>query len=365
MPSGTPLVKIKLINKCAATSAICDTLSSRIEGGPVPDTKKNDTDEKRKRQRSPAYPFINLEAALKRAKEFYDKEGRNAVNIKVAAKHWGYDEKSSGGLQTTATLLSFGLLQDEGAGEKRKLQLTQNALRILLDTRPESPERAQAIKTAALAPKIHQQIWSKWGNSLPSDDSLRFALTVEWKPPFNEKAVDGFIREYKDTIAFAKLSESDKVSLGEVDPGDGDDTPEELDYVPKVGDYVQWEPNGILQFAEPKRVARLSQDGRFAFVDGSPTGLPIAEITKHDQPKMPIPPTPPLGNRPDLKPTPRKANMREDVFSLAEGNVTFQWPSPLSPDSIADLKDWLRILERKVTRSAADSTTQEQPDANS
>lgn len=325
----------------------------------MPDTNNKATDDKRKRQRSPAYPYINLEAALKRAKEFYDKEARNAVNIRVAAKHWGYDEKSSGGLQTAATLLSFGLLQDEGTGEKRKLQLTQNALRILLDTRPESAERAQAIKTAALAPKIHQQLWSKWGNSLPSDDSLRFALTVEWKPPFNDNAVDGFIREYKDTIAFAKLSESDKVSLGEVDPGDGDDTPEGQDYVPKVGDYVQWEPNGILQFTEPKRVARLSQDGRFAFVDGSPTGLPIAELTKHDRPKLAIPPPPPPGNRSDVKPTPRKANMREDVFSLAEGNVTFQWPSPLSADSIADLKDWLKILERKVTRSAG-GTAQEQ-----
>jgi hypothetical protein len=80
----------------------------------MPDIESEADDVKRKRQRSPAYPFINLETALRRAKEFYEKEVRNAVNIKIAAKHWGYEEKSSGGLQTAATLISFGLLRDEG-----------------------------------------------------------------------------------------------------------------------------------------------------------------------------------------------------------------------------------------------------------
>lgn len=56
--------------------------------------------------------------------------------------------------------------------------------------------------------------------------------------------------------------------------------------------------------------------------------------------------------------------MREDVFSLAEGNVTFQWPSPLSADSVADLKDWLKILERKVSRSTPESTPKEQSNDN-
>ena len=35
--------------------------------------------DKRKRMRSPAYPYINLETAIKRAKEFYEKEQRNAA----------------------------------------------------------------------------------------------------------------------------------------------------------------------------------------------------------------------------------------------------------------------------------------------
>src|SRR5208337_294029 len=181
--------------------------------------------EKRKRMRSPAYPYVNLETAIKRAKEFYDKEQRNAAALKVAVKHWGYEEKSSGGAQTAAALISFGLMQDEGTGEKRKLKLTDTALRIVLDNRADSEERAQAIRTAALTPKIHRQIWKNWRNDLPSDDNLKHTLQLDWKPPFNPAAVDGFIKEYKDTIAFAKPDPSITISVDE----DESDTDEEED----------------------------------------------------------------------------------------------------------------------------------------
>jgi hypothetical protein len=48
--------------------------------------------------------------------------------------------------------------------------------------------------------------------------------------------------------------------------------------LPKVGDYVQWESNGQIQF-EAKRIRGLSPDNLWAFVDGSDTGLPIEELT--------------------------------------------------------------------------------------
>src|SRR5437899_1309957 len=125
-------------------------------------------DDTRKRMRSPAYPYVNLESALSRARAFYAAEQRNSAPLKIAAKHWNYEEKSSGAAQTAAALISFGLMQDEGTGDKRRLKLTHNALRILLDERAESDERAKLVKDAALAPKIHQELWRRWGPNLPS-----------------------------------------------------------------------------------------------------------------------------------------------------------------------------------------------------
>lgn len=242
----------------------------------------------RKKMRSPAFPFISLEVALGRAKEFYAQETRNAASMKVAVKHWGYAEKSSGGLQTVAALVAFGLVNDEGSGAKRKLQLSPMAIRILLDERPDSVERADLIKQAALSPKIHGELWRRWGPNLPSEQSLRYTLTAEWEPPFNENSVDAFIKEYKDTIAFAKLSESDTVSAeggGQAD---------------------QESPND------------------------ANSGL--RKEYRHSKP-------------------PLKANMQESTLPLSEGQAVIQWPAQLSAESIQDLRDWLKIIERKIGRS--------------
>jgi hypothetical protein len=306
----------------------------------------NVTPEKRKRTRSPAYPFVNLETAITRAKQFFDKEQRNAANISVAVTHWGYGNESSNGAQTIAALTSFGLLQDEGIGDKRKVRLTQNALRILLDARPDSKERAELVKQAALAPKIHQQLWEKWGTNLPSDAQLRHTLLLEWPIPFNENAVDGFIREYRETVAFAKLLEFDKLDL-EVQDNGGEGTGE---YIPKVGDYVQWELAGQDQFREPKPIRRFDEHGgqRFAFFDGSHTGAPVDQLRPTQAPAISLPPQ----FSEQRLPLPPKTRMQEFVVPLSNGSrAVFQWPSILSAEDKADLQDSLKIVERKILRA--------------
>lgn len=47
---------------------------------------------------------------------------------------------------------------------------------------------------------------------------------------------------------------------------------------PKVGDRVQWESKGQAQFTVPERVTGKSPCGKFVFVEGSKTGLPITQV---------------------------------------------------------------------------------------
>lgn len=168
-------------------------------------------EQKPKKMRSPAYPGINLEIALKRAKGLYDKERRNPVAYAVAVGYWGFGAKSSGGLVSVAAMKSFGLIEDieRGAGG-RVIKLTDVAFRVLLDERPNSEEKAQLIKQFALRPKIHASLWRKYGAELPSDSNLKHALIFDFK--FNENTVDEFIKEYKETIRFAGLKASDTLS---------------------------------------------------------------------------------------------------------------------------------------------------------
>lgn len=46
--------------------------------------------------------------------------------------------------------------------------------------------------------------------------------------------------------------------------------------------------------------------------------------------------------------------MRQDVFSLPEGDAFIHWPTPLSADSVQELKDWLKLVERKISRSVSE-----------
>ena len=169
----------------------------------------NEQIKKRLRGRSPSYPGINLESAIERAKTIWKEEGQNLVPTGAAFDHWGYKPKSSGGLTALAALKKFGLIDDEGSGENRKIKLSQLALTILWDERTDSPDRKKAIQEAALNPPIHRELWDRYNSQIPSEATLKIELRHKG---FTENAIDEFIREFKDTLSFAKLDKNDIIS---------------------------------------------------------------------------------------------------------------------------------------------------------
>jgi hypothetical protein len=150
------------------------------------------------RVRSPSFPFISLTEALHRARELYDEEHRNLVRPNVAASHWGYSARSSGGMQTIAALRAYGLLEDV----RGDLRLTDRAQHILI-REPGTPGRSDLLRQAALSPPVFAKLWERYGAELPSDKSLRSYLVLELK--FNENAVEDLLRSYRETLAFAEL----------------------------------------------------------------------------------------------------------------------------------------------------------------
>jgi hypothetical protein len=155
--------------------------------------------EARKKIRSPSFPFIGLMEAVARARGFYDAEKAHSVRPEVALAHWGYGPNSSGGRQTLAALRAYGLLQDD----QGMVRLSDRALRLLRDA-GDSPERAELLRQAALAPPLHARMWERYGADLPLDKSLRPWLVLELR--FNEGSVEDFLRSYKETVSFAGLA---------------------------------------------------------------------------------------------------------------------------------------------------------------
>ena len=84
------------------------------------------------------------------------------------------------------------------------MRLSGLALRILLDDDPQSAERRAALREAALGPRIHAELWERYGIDLPSDQSLKRFLVLERN--FNEASVDELLAEYKGTMTFAGLA---------------------------------------------------------------------------------------------------------------------------------------------------------------
>ena len=140
-------------------------------------TDEGDDIEAMGRERSPRSPFISLSKAIDRAGKFLVDHDRHAVRVENAAATWGYASKSSGGRQTVATLLMYGLLHDTGSGKDRKVQLTNDAWRYFVDER--QGERAQLLAKFALTPKIMAELWSAWGSKPPSDAECRSQLRID------------------------------------------------------------------------------------------------------------------------------------------------------------------------------------------
>lgn len=174
--------------------------------------------DKKPKDRSPSYPGIDIEKALERAENMRKNVGKNAVPVEVILKHWGYSNNSGPGRIAIAALKKYGLTEESNRGKERRIKLSELALRILLDERENSLERMSAIKQAALSPKIHQELWSEYNGELPSDEALRFKLRGEKN--FTDSASDEFIRQFRRTIFFAKLTASDNMSSHEEDKND-------------------------------------------------------------------------------------------------------------------------------------------------
>lgn len=259
--------------------------------------------------RSPSFPSIDLKTAIERARIFYQHEKRLPANVAVVAKHWGYSPQSSGGKQVLAALLSFGLMEDKGSGDQRQVKLTDLALRILLDERPGSLERREALQRAAFMPKIHSELFTKWDESLPSDPNLRHYLLIEKK--FNENGAADFIRQLRSTADFAGIYASSSL--------DSDSPEEQLDDI------------GVEE-------ARQT----------SPMTAGIAARSAAQQHSTPAAPAAPVTHVVG-------ANVRQDTFSLDEGMVVLQWPAHLSKASFEDLKDWMELQLRKIARSVQSS----------
>ncbi len=186
-------------------------------------TEETSTTAKRPKGRSPLYPSINLETAIQRVRQLYEKERQHPTPVATIARHWSYKSLNGPAAQALAALKKYGLIEDEGTGEQRKARIS--ALADVILAHPDEAMRKAAIQEAALKPAMHRELWEKYQQDLPSDSNLRWELTHN--RGFTETGASEFIPVYRATIAFAQLAthvpdSSDDLGEQDIERQDGD-----------------------------------------------------------------------------------------------------------------------------------------------
>lgn len=206
---------------------------------------------------------------------------------------------------------------------------------------------AAADLSAAVGPKIYKELLTLWdAKQLPSDATMSAYLLRE--KDFNRNTVGDFLKDFRANIQFTKLASSASMpsSASEQEAANGKSKI-------ALGQLVQWESGGVLQFAAPRRVTGLSEDGKFAIVEGSGAGLPVGEITVIEGKPSPGGPQQPAQQMRQQS-DPKTHVFRQDVYNFANGgSAILQWPEGMSKEDFEEFKSWIDLQLRKLARASS------------
>ncbi len=236
------------------------------------------------RVRSPNYPSFSLDEAVANARKIHEKDRRSPVDRAVVAGHLGYKSLNGAADKALATMMQYGLLEKVAKGEVRVSQWT---IDILF---PDNPaQRIAALRSAASSPPLFRTLNERFPEGPPSAETLRSYLTRE---NFNERAIGPIITAYSKTSALLAqegANESrvppkpDAANSDEPEGGESDDGP--TFGGARVGDLIQWESHGVLQFEKPKRVRLVTEDRQWVVVEDSETGISMSEVIVEERGK--------------------------------------------------------------------------------
>lgn len=141
------------------------------------------------------FPFIALGKALERARALYQSDpGNKGMSIPMAFAAWDYSEKSSGGFQTVSALKQYGLVEDEGSNEDRRVKLTDEARNYFASEI--AKDRETLSHDFALSPPSLRHLADQWNYSCPPDNVARTYLKTDLG--MNEQSARSLLGIYKD-----------------------------------------------------------------------------------------------------------------------------------------------------------------------
>lgn len=146
--------------------------------------------------RSPNCPSLSLSEAIQKVDQIYQAEHTHATSREVIAKDIGYQGINGASLTAIGALRQYGLLAEKDGN----LVVSDDAVALLVLPKGDK-ERDLALSRRAFAPHLFAEMRQEYGDTLPSEASLRHWLI---KKKFLPKAADSAIRVYRENLELVK-----------------------------------------------------------------------------------------------------------------------------------------------------------------
>jgi len=162
-----------------------------------------------KRERSPSFPYLDLDMALDHARKLHRVAKMNEVRLFDVSTAWNMAVNSGSFMRYIAAVGQFGLIDSNGSSAQRKLRVSATARRIFEDDRPGI--REALLSEAALTPKLIRGLFlgeegmPRWGRDRPSDAIAESALKFDLE--FSAEAARRFLAVYDATIKYVLVSD--------------------------------------------------------------------------------------------------------------------------------------------------------------
>ena len=270
------------------------------------------------RDRSPAFPGIPLETALRRLGEFDAYFKRTSARPEKIGDAW--QMKGRGNVdRIVAALRYFGLLEYQGVGTARTVVISDEGRKYLRAY--QDSVKQEVIRAASLRPKQMAIFWELWGKDRPADSACLDELIQNHG--FSDSGARDFLRVYDATIGFAGLADSDKMT---------DSSQETSEVALASTEQAMNIPQGVTPSVERRHASNLT--------------VPAPQFHSAHRTHSPS------HHAPHSEDVSGRPGDRREVFALAEGDVVLTFPASLSQESYEDLEAYLQIFLRKAKRMA-------------
>jgi hypothetical protein len=145
--------------------------------------------------RSPNCPQISFTEAAQKGRKVYDKEHTHPAPKAAVAEDLGYSGINGRALSVIGALRQYGILE----GSSEALRVTDDAVAFF--ELADGDERSEALRRMIFAPPFFQALRAQFGETLPSESTLKHHLIKEG---FLPKAADEVIGVYRENLDLVK-----------------------------------------------------------------------------------------------------------------------------------------------------------------